>query len=337
MASIPGSDGNCVGRKPPRQLGGMSDILAVAADLGYSRYRPPPSQEDLRNGDDFVRMLRELNAVQRKVVDLHVELQGRKEDMKSSHLTHVSEMEKKIETLARITTILRGVIQNKDRIKARLQQPYPLEFIPVEAEYQKEFSELLKSAADDYGSLTASVSDLHWTKNFKEPPSIWREMLRPIPAALVSCTRYFGAMSAMRESFATLRKLRLGSTHSPTKYHSQRTSPAGSEHAGNVWSPHDFDLKSSHMEGVDNQEGEESDYNTDIDDTNDGRVDNQDVESEYNPDIDDMNDGRVDNQDVESEYNTDIDDTNYGRVDNQDVESEYNTDIDDTNDGRSPS
>lgn len=30
-----------------------------------------------------------------------------------AHLTHVSEMEKKIETLARITTILKDVIQNK--------------------------------------------------------------------------------------------------------------------------------------------------------------------------------------------------------------------------------
>lgn len=30
-----------------------------------------------------------------------------------AHLTHVSEMEKKIETLGRITTILKDVIQNK--------------------------------------------------------------------------------------------------------------------------------------------------------------------------------------------------------------------------------
>lgn len=30
-----------------------------------------------------------------------------------AHLTHVSEMDKKIETLARITTILKDVIQNK--------------------------------------------------------------------------------------------------------------------------------------------------------------------------------------------------------------------------------
>lgn len=37
-----------------------------------------------------------------------------------------------------------------------------------------------------------------------------QEMLRPIPVALASCTRYFEAMTAMRESFATLQKLRLG-------------------------------------------------------------------------------------------------------------------------------
>ncbi|KAJ0600910.1 putative HAUS augmin-like complex subunit 2 [Helianthus annuus] len=51
--------------------------------------------------------------VQREVVDMHVELQGRKEDMNISYLTHVSEMAKKIETLVKITTILKGVIQNK--------------------------------------------------------------------------------------------------------------------------------------------------------------------------------------------------------------------------------
>ncbi|GJY74306.1 RNA-directed DNA polymerase, eukaryota [Tanacetum coccineum] len=53
-----------------------------------------------------------------------------------------------------------------DRVIDRLQKPVPLEYIPVEAEYH--------SAARDYGTLAASVSDIHWTHNFQEPPSIWR-------------------------------------------------------------------------------------------------------------------------------------------------------------------
>ncbi|KAK9060597.1 hypothetical protein SSX86_021303 [Deinandra increscens subsp. villosa] len=228
MASIQGSDSSWVGRKPLRRLGGMSDALSIAADLGFS-VAPPPSQEDLQNlsaggekGDDLIRVLRELTSVQRKIADLQVELQGRKEDKNVAHLTHVSEMEKKIETLARITTILKDVIQNKDRIIARLQQPYSLDCIPVEAEYQKQFSELLMKAASDYGLLTSSVADFQWTQNFKEPPSVWGEMLRPIPVALASCTRFFEAMTAMRESFATLQKLRLGPTDSQLRL------PAGS-------------------------------------------------------------------------------------------------------------
>ncbi|KAL9317490.1 hypothetical protein ACSQ67_014007 [Phaseolus vulgaris] len=229
------SESSWVGRKPVKRIGGMSDALSIAADLGFSM-SPSPSQEGLQNsspttgekGEDLIRVLRELTTVQRKIADLQVELQGRKDDKNVAHLTHVSEMEKKIETLDRITTILKDVIQNKDRIIARLQQPYSLDCIPVEAEYQKQFSELLMKAASDYGALTASVADFQWSQNFKEPPSVWGyfqklttraditlstscvEMLRPIPVALASCTRFFEAMSATRESFATLQKLRVG-------------------------------------------------------------------------------------------------------------------------------
>lgn len=212
-----GSDNSSswVGKKPLRRVGGMSDALSIASDLGFHVSAPP--QEELQNspvsgekGDDLVKVLRELTAVQRKIADLEVELRGRKDDKNVAYLTHVNEMQKKIETLARITTILKDVIHNKDRIIARLQQPYSLDCIPVEAEYQKQFSELLMKAASDYGALTASVADLQWSQNFKEPPSVWAEMLRPIPVALASCTRFFEAMSAMRESFATLQRLRVG-------------------------------------------------------------------------------------------------------------------------------
>ncbi|KAK9151561.1 hypothetical protein Syun_009870 [Stephania yunnanensis] len=212
-----GSDTTWVGKKPLRRLGGMSDALSIASDLGFS-VPPPPSQEDMQSSsittgdksDDLIKVLRELSTVQRKIADLQVELQGRKDDKNVAYLTHVSEMEKKCESLSRITAILKDVIQNKDRIIARLQQPYSLDCIPVEAEYQKQFSELLLKAAGDYGALTASIADFQWSQNFRESPSIWGEMLRPIPVALASCTRFFEAMSATRETFATLQNLRVG-------------------------------------------------------------------------------------------------------------------------------
>lgn len=217
------SDTSWVGKKPLRRLGGMADALSIASDLGFS-IPPPPSQEDAQNlsttsnsdkSDDLIRVLRELTSVQRNIANLQVELQGRKDDKNVAHLTHVSEMQKKCESLARITSILKGVIQNKDRIIARLQQPYSLDCIPVEAEFQKQFSELLLKAASDYEALTASVADFQWSQNFRESPSIWGEMLRPIPVALASCTRYFEAMSAMRESLAMLQHMRVGPSSLP--------------------------------------------------------------------------------------------------------------------------
>ncbi|CAD5183577.1 AUGMIN subunit 2-like [Musa acuminata AAA Group] len=216
------SDTGGAGKKAPRRLGGMAEALAIASDLGFPI---PPVQDDQQGlsnsiaadkGDDLIRVLRELTTVQRNIANLQVELQGRKDDKNVAHLTHVSEMEKKCESLARITAILKDVIQNKDRIIARLQQPYSLDCIPVEAEYQKQFSELLLKAASDYGALTAAVGDFQWCQNFKESPTVWGEMLRPIPAALASCTRFFEAMSAMRDSFATLQQFRVSNSSLPT-------------------------------------------------------------------------------------------------------------------------
>ncbi|URE06973.1 hypothetical protein MUK42_21274 [Musa troglodytarum] len=160
------SDTGGAGKMLPRLLGGMGEALAIASDLGV----PIPPVQDDKN---------------------------------VAHLTHFSEMEKKCKSLARITAILKDVIQNKDRINARLQQPYSLDCIPVEAEYQ---------AASDYGALTAAVADFQWCQNFKESPTVWGEMLHPIPAALASCTRFFETMSAMRDSFATLQQFRVSNS-----------------------------------------------------------------------------------------------------------------------------
>ncbi|KAK8674252.1 hypothetical protein V6N13_045019 [Hibiscus sabdariffa] len=258
-----GTDATWVGKKPLRRIGGMSDALSIAADLGFS-VPPPPSQEDVQNlssatgekGDDLIKVLRELTTVQRKIADLQVELQGRKDDKNVAHLTHVSEMEKKCETLARITTILKDVIQNKDRIIARLQQPYSLDCIPVEAEYQKQFSELLMKAASDYGALTAAVTDFQWSQNFKEPPTVWGEMLRPIPVALASCTRFFEAMSATRESFATLQNLRVGNSATPSS-----TTPAKDPSTPPTWknetSFDDLAIKSLRSQEIERQEADD--------------------------------------------------------------------------------
>ncbi|CAM6087880.1 unnamed protein product [Calypogeia fissa] len=209
-------------KRNARRVGGMADALSLAADLGLC---PAPVQDEsghsvLPNGgaaatgsgtsDPLIRVLRELTTVQRTLVNLQVELQGRQEDHQVAHLTHVSEIEKKSRALAKTTATLKDVIQNKDRIIARLQQPYSLDCIPVETEYQRQFSELLVKAAGDYGALSDSIADLQWSNNFKHQPAVWGELLRPIPAALASCTRYYEALSAMREAVTEMLKLRAG-------------------------------------------------------------------------------------------------------------------------------
>ncbi|XP_074565817.1 AUGMIN subunit 2-like isoform X2 [Curcuma longa] len=145
----------------------MAEAVAIASDLGF---RVNPVQEGQRNlsnsicgdkGGDLIRVIRQLTAAQRNIANFQVELQGR-----------------------------------KDRIIARLQQPYALDCIPVEAEYQKQFSELLLKAASDYGALTAACADFQWCQKRKEPSTVVGKccvlsllLWHHVPASLKPCLR----------------------------------------------------------------------------------------------------------------------------------------------------
>jgi HAUS augmin-like complex subunit 2 len=83
------NESSWVGRKAVKRIGGMSDALSIAADLGFtvsstpsstSSHEPPQisSPTNGEKGEDLIRVLRELTSVQRKIADLQVELQGRK-------------------------------------------------------------------------------------------------------------------------------------------------------------------------------------------------------------------------------------------------------------------
>lgn len=89
------NESSWVGRKAVKRIGGMSDALSIAADLGFpvsspsltsssssssSPHEPPQSSSPTtaEKGEDLIRVLRELTSVQKKIADLQVELQGRK-------------------------------------------------------------------------------------------------------------------------------------------------------------------------------------------------------------------------------------------------------------------
>lgn len=99
-------------------------------------------------------------------------------------------------------------------------------------------------------------------------------MLRPIPVALASCTRFFEAMSAMRESFSTLQNLRVGNSMSslpttPAKDASQRTGESECVTPPPWRSEPSFDdlsIRNARRQGPERQEAE--DENSEVGDFN---------------------------------------------------------------------
>lgn len=106
-------------------------------------------------------------------------------------------------------------------------------------------------------------------------------MLRPIPVALASCTRFFEAMSAMRESFATLQKLRMGRSanslpSTPARSHSQSATGDSDCVTPPPWrNDSSFDElanKSTKRQEVEQQEGDGFSEATELDISNHRRL-----------------------------------------------------------------
>ena len=104
---------------------------------------------------------------------------------------------------------------------------------------------------------------------------LMQEMLRPIPVALASCTRFFEAMSAMRESFATLQNLRMGHFNSslpatPAKDGSQRVAGESDCVTPPPWrnEPSFDDLASRSLRRQEIERQEAEDENSEVSDFN---------------------------------------------------------------------
>ncbi|GAQ79287.1 hypothetical protein KFL_000270470 [Klebsormidium nitens] len=186
-----------------KRLGGMADILATASSLGLEPQvegKEEGQPNECQFSQPFIRLLKEISDIQRTLVKLDVEVKTRQLEAETAHLTHLSELQMKADALKEATDALQSIIQNKDRLVAKLQQPYSVDSVPVETAFQADFQALLQQAASDCAALQSAAEDVRWMQAFNAEPDTWQEHLRSVPAALASCTRYSEALSSMREA-----------------------------------------------------------------------------------------------------------------------------------------
>eukprot|EP00899_Mesostigma_viride_P018104 jgi/Mesvir1/26295/Mv12881-RA.1 len=194
--------------KRNHDLGGVSHILETAARLGL----PPASPSDLpRNEQDesahLVSRLRSLAAAHDRLLRLRTEADGLEEKAHSSLVTDVDDMERKAAQLTHAEESLRRVINFKDRLIARLQQPFSGAHVAVETAHQASFVELLKHAAADVDDVRQAEEHLQWLRAFDAPSDTWEQKLASVQRALVALTQRYERLEAARVSMASLRAL----------------------------------------------------------------------------------------------------------------------------------
>lgn len=105
-------------------------------------------------------------------------------------LLDVQHMSRMRQQLAEASALLQKVVEERAVLAVRLKDLSSKQSIPVEPEFQAQFSALLKHAAMDALPMDQRKQDLAWASSFSEPPSLWERQLCQVSAAAQECAAY---------------------------------------------------------------------------------------------------------------------------------------------------
>ncbi|XP_041363414.1 AUGMIN subunit 2-like [Gigantopelta aegis] len=115
-----------------------------------------------------------LIALQRKITDLRkenhriqLEIQRRMQDREIRDITHLDVLENKIQMINTLSVHIELIIQNKDRLIRRLQEPFVGEFIKLDAEYHKYASMLFSQITPVLSDLNQHLDNIRWASTIK--------------------------------------------------------------------------------------------------------------------------------------------------------------------------
>eukprot|EP00242_Pyramimonas_sp_CCMP2087_P008468 CAMPEP_0198215380 /NCGR_PEP_ID=MMETSP1445-20131203/49478_1 /TAXON_ID=36898 /ORGANISM="Pyramimonas sp., Strain CCMP2087" /LENGTH=236 /DNA_ID=CAMNT_0043891079 /DNA_START=18 /DNA_END=728 /DNA_ORIENTATION=+ len=195
-----------VSTQQPRR-GGLHLALQKAAELGYTSVNAPcasdSQEEECCRSEEVNRTILEYGHTHRMLTEAQVELFERNEATATHDVSHET-LSERAYTVSHYTHTLRTIVSNKERVIARLQQPFNGDWIPLELSGRRPFQELLRTASRDTPSLAVHARQIvkRADGGAQSEPSTWANELRRVPAAVAGCVRVSKAVFELQQGMS---------------------------------------------------------------------------------------------------------------------------------------
>lgn len=191
-------------------VGSLQNILTFAEKSGHIDRRDV-NMEEIRSKVNtsspsvaLIRLLREITSLGKALDKVNLEIQCHLKEAETRDVTHVDILGSRCHHLEQISGQLSTIIEKKDELVSRLQQPFVGEYLEIDAAHHKNAAEVLPMISSDLASFPTVLENIAWIRNFSLADGQLLSVLSSIESSFAEIQSCYQALCQSRNLMSRL-------------------------------------------------------------------------------------------------------------------------------------
>lgn len=194
------------------QVGSLQNILSFAEKSGHLDRRTVKTEEimgtvhKISPSVALIRLLREITRLGKALDKVNIEIQSHLKEAETKDITHVDVMGQRCQQIDNISSQLSVIIEKKDELLSRLQQPLVGEFLEIDAAHHKNTAEVFPMIASNLASFPTLLENIAWIRNFSLADGQLLGVLSSIESMFAEIQSFYQALCQSRSLMSCLQE-----------------------------------------------------------------------------------------------------------------------------------
>lgn len=191
-------------------VGSLQNILTFAEKSGHIDRRDV-NMEEIRSKVNtsspsvaLIRLLREITSLGKALDKVNLEIQSHLKEAETKDVTHVDILGSRCHQLEQISGQLSTIIEKKDELVSRLQQPFVGEYLEIDAAHHKSAADVLPMISLDLASFPTLLENIAWIRNFSLADGQMLSVLSSIESSFAEIQSCYQALCQSRNLMSRL-------------------------------------------------------------------------------------------------------------------------------------
>lgn len=156
----------------------FDEFLAAAASSGLTFQ--PQAKSSNSGPSELIVQLQRYNLAARQASELQTHCQKLQAHASGAAVLDPVAQAGRCGLMSTASTNNHLIVEHQQTLEARVRLQNSRQSVPVEADCQADFAQLLFQAAASAGKLTQGASDLHWSSQFPDTTGSWETRMQPV-------------------------------------------------------------------------------------------------------------------------------------------------------------